>query len=381
MFRIQGKKRVQILVAILFVTGIAYAKVTGPDPGYTNAPGDLGNCTACHDEFEVPNVGPGNLRMTGVPLVYTPGQQYIVAVVIQQGNRQRFGFQLTALDANGRRAGTLEPLSSDAHVNPETGAGGRQYIEHTEVGTFPNGASSRTWQIRWTAPSTDVGTVRFWVAGNAANGNGDNHGDYIYTTSITSDSPTSVVTVALQTDLTGMVLPAGTEQTIDWAVTGQSNIDNIEVRYSTDDGATFPINNLVLSTTNPETTGFLWMVPNTPTDRAKLRIEVGKKSGDAVQAFSGVFAITGDGATVLPQVTGATAKTKKLFVFGQNFAMGAVVELNGVEQATVNDEIDPNHSLRCKKAGKKIAPGSTAIITVRNPDGTVSPPFEFVRPF
>ena len=380
MFKLHGKEKIQGLVVILFVAAVAYAKVTGPDAGYTNAPGDLGNCTACHDEFEIPNFGPGSVRMTGMPAVYNPGQQYTVAVVVQQANRQRYGFQLTAIDADGRRAGTLESLGSDTQVNEVTGAGGRQYIEHTEIGVFPNGASSRTWQVRWTAPSTDIGTVRFWFAGNAANGSGDNQGDYIYTSSSSSDSPTSVVTVALQSNLTGLVLAAGSHQTINWAVTGSSNIDNIELRYSTDDGATFPITNLILSTTNPQTTSHDWTVPNTPSTRAVLRILVGKKSGDAVQVLSGQFTITGDGTALAPVITGCTLKGKKLFVLGDNFVMGAVVEINGNEVTTTNDETDPTGFLRCKKGGKKIAQGSTATIVVRNPDGTVSQPFSFFRP-
>lgn len=382
MFKIHGKEKLQALVLILFVTAVAYAKITGPDSGYTNAPGDLGNCTSCHDTFHDPNVGPGSVRMTGVPEVYTPGQQYTVAVIVQQNNRQRFGFQLTALSQNGSKAGTLTPLGSDTRVNEETGAGGREYIEHSEVGTFPNGTNSRTWQVRWTAPSTDIGTVRFWFAGNAANGDGTNQNDYIYTSSASSDSPTSVVTVALQSNMAGMVLPAGSHQTINWSVTGLSNIDNIELRYSTDDGATFPISNLIVSTTNAETTSYDWTVPNKPSTHAMIRILVGKKSGDAVQALSSVFTITGDGSAALPVVTGARASgVKKLFVFGENFAFGAVVEVNGNEQATLNDDDDPSHFLRCKKGAKKIAPGSTATIVVRNPDGTVSAVFIFERPF
>src|SRR5437773_2672801 len=126
------RKRIQVVIVILFATAVAYAKITGPDAGYTNAPGDLGNCTACHDTFHDPNVGPGSVRMNNVPAVYTPGQQYTLSVTVQQNNRQRFGFQLTAIDQNGSRAGTLESLGSDTQVNAETGAGGRQYIEHTE---------------------------------------------------------------------------------------------------------------------------------------------------------------------------------------------------------------------------------------------------------
>src|SRR5882724_184252 len=380
MFKLRSKEKLQALVLILFVTAVSYAKITGPDAGYTNAPGDLGNCTACHDTFHDPNVGPGSVRMTGVPAVYTPGQQYTVSVIVQQSNRQRFGFQLTPLDQNGNRAGTVASMGADTQVNPDTGAGGRQYIEHTEPGTFPNGASSRTWQVRWTAPATDIGTVRFWFAGNAANGDGTNQGDYIYTSSASSDSPTSVVSVALQSQPGGMTLPAGSHFTINWTVTGQSNIDNIELRYSTDDGATFPISNLIVSTTNPATTSYDWTVPNTPTTHAIIRILVGKKSGDAVQALSGVFTITGDGSAALPEILSASASAKKLFVLGQNFAMGAVVEVNGNEVATLNDDDDPSHFLRCKKGAKKIAPGSTATLTVRNPDGTVSAPFSFTRP-
>jgi len=152
------------------------------------------------------------------------------------------------------------------------------------------------------------------------------------------------------------------------------------LRYSTDDGATFPITNLIVSTTDPATTSYDWTVPNTPTTHAIMRILVGKKSGDAVQALSGAFTITGNGSAVLPEITGATANAKKLFVLGQNFAMGAVVEVNGNEVATLNDDDDPSHFLRCKKGAKKIAPGSTATLVVRNPDGGVSAPFSVTKP-
>ena len=381
MVKLTGKQKLQAVVMMLFASVTTYASVTGPEWGYTNAPGDFGNCTSCHDHH-LANEGSGSVRINGLPTIYEPGQTYTFTVTTAHSGRIRFGFQLTAINATGSRAGTLDNLDGSTQVIPQTGAGGRQYIEHTEQGTFATGAGSRTWQIRWTAPSTDIGTVRFFAAGNATDNSGvQDDNDFIYTTSALFDSPTSFVTVALQTDLAGRVLAAGSQQTINWAVTGLSNVDNIELRYSTDDGATFPINNLILSTTNAQTTSHDWTVPNTPSTDAVVRIVVGKKSGDAVQVLSGAFTIIGNGSATLPEVTGANAKTKKLFVFGQNFAMGAVVEVNGVEQATVNDEVDPAHTLRCKKAGKKIAPGSTVTITVRNPDGTVSAPFSYTRPF
>src|SRR5262249_21811819 len=225
-------------------------------------------------------------------------------------------------------------------------------------------------------PSTDVGTVVFWFAGNAADGNGKNDGDYIYTARASTDSPTSAVTVSLQSDPAGLVLQAGSHFMITWNVTGASNIDNVELRYSTDGGASFPFVpnvNPFFFTTNPEVTLYDWIVPNTPTNRAVVRVQVGKKSGDAVQALSGIFTIAGDGTTAAPKVTGALVNGKKLIVTGEGFAMGAIVELNGDAQVTANDD-DFSHVLRCKKAGRKIAPGSTVTLTVLNPDGTRSAP-------
>jgi hypothetical protein len=380
MFRLTGKQKLQTAMLVLFVCATAYASASGPEPGYTNAPGDLGNCTSCHDHHLV-NQGPGSVRVNGLPAFYEPGGTYNFTVTTAQAGRVRFGFQLTAIDGTGNRAGTLSNLDASTQVLPQTGAGGRQYIEHTSIGTLATGTGSRTWQIRWTAPSTDIGTVRFYVAGNATDNSGlQDDDDFIYTNSAPLDSPTSLVTVALESDLTGTVLAAGSHRIIEWAVTGLSNVDNIELRYSTDDGQTFPITNLILSTTDPETTSYDWTVPNTPSTQAILRILVGKKSGDAVQALSGLFTITGDGSAPLPEVTGAQTKKKKLFVFGQNFAMGAVAEVNGTEVPTLNEEADPTHFLICKKAAKKISPGSTATIVVRNPDGSTSPPFSFTRP-
>jgi|GEM_PF-1049338 len=378
--KLSTKKRIQVLAVILFSASVAYAKITGPDAGYTDAPGDLGNCTACHDTYEIPNVGPGSVNLSGAPAIYTPGQQYTLSVTVQQNNRHRFGFQLTALDQTGNRAGTLAPTSSDSQLNPETGAGGRQYIEHTQIGTTATGASSRTWVISWTAPSTDIGTVSFWFAGNAANDDDTNQGDYIYTKHVSSDSPSSHVTVSFESQPGGLVLPAGSQYMISWSVTGISNIDNVEVRYSSDDGATFPISNQVFFTTDPSVTSVNWTIPNTPTTHGVVRVLVGKKSGDAVQVLSSTFTITGDGSVPQPAISSASASAKKLFVLGQNFAIGAVVELNGSDQGTLNDDNDPSHFLRCKKGAKKIAPGSTVTLTVRNPDGTRSGAFTFTRP-
>ena len=379
MLKTSSKRQFQTAVFLLFSAVVAYASVKGPDPGYTNAPGDLGNCTACHDH-NLLNSGPGSVKISGLPAIYDPGHTYTFSVTTAQSGRIRFGFQLTALDTSFKRAGTLASVDGSTQVIPETGVGGRQYIEHTEQGTLSSIPGSQTWQLKWTAPDSDIGTVRFYVAGNATDNSGkQDDSDFIYTNSASSDSTTSFVSVSMQSQPGGLTLQAGSHFMIGWNVSGVSNIDNIEVRYSTDDGATFPITNLIFFTTDPAITIYDWTVPNTPTTQAVIRVLVGKKSGDAVQTLSQVFTIAGDGTKPSPSISSASVNGKKLFVFGENFQMGAVVLLNGDEQATLNDD-DFSHLLRCKKAGKKIAPGQTVALTVRNPDGSVSNPFSFIRP-
>ena len=396
--RLGGKKKIQTVILVLFIAIVAYAKETGPDPAHTGAPGEL-VCTACHDTpSEMPNFGSGSVRVEAAPgndlftNSYVPGQTYTLRVTVQHGGRTRFGFQLTALDLDGNRAGTLEPLNTDSQLNPETGANGRQYLQHTESGTHTFTTGSRTWQFRWTAPSTDVGPVRFYVAGNAANGDGTNQNDFIYTSFSTADSPTSKVSVTLQSQPAGQALAAGSKYTINWSATGASNIDNIELRYSTDDGATFPIANQIFFTTDGSVTSFEWTVPDTPTTQGRIRMTVGTKSGAAIDPIiTGRFTIIGGGGPIPSTlaISNASVSGKQLFVTGTGFQEGAslymcsgcatpATEGSRVKKTSVDPE-HPGTMLISKKAGKTIERGSTVILQVQNPDGSLSAPFAFTR--
>ncbi|MBI3651857.1 MAG: hypothetical protein HY231_12625 [Acidobacteria bacterium] len=379
MFRLKLKQKIQVLIILVAVPLIAYASVTGPEPSYTGAPGDIGTCVNCHDTYVNANVGPGSIALSGLPTQYQAGQQYTLTVTVQQAARSKYGFQLTAIDGNGNRAGTLAALGSDTQVISPTGSGGRQYLEHTQQGTNPTTSNSRSWQVSWTAPSTDVGPVTLYFAGNAANGNGNNQGDYIYNSSRVVDSPTSVVSITLASPLDGQTLNAGALQRVNFNTTGQTNISFIEARYSTDDGATFPITNVVFSTSDASVTGFDWSVPNTPTTQGRLRIQVSTKSGTSTEVRSGRFTIQGGGSTAAkPIITSARISGPKLFINGSNFQEGAIVELNGADQKTVTWD-PPTQALRCKKAGNKIEIGATVNLVVRNPDGTRSEGFLFTR--
>jgi photosystem II stability/assembly factor-like uncharacterized protein len=81
-----------------------------------------------------------------------------------------------------------------------------------------------------------------------------------------------------------------------------------------------------------------------------------------------------------PQVTGASVAGKRLFVYGRNFEDGAVIVLNQADLNTVNDSQNPTTTLMSKKGGKKIGPGDSVMIQVRNADGTMSNQYNFIRP-
>lgn len=81
----------------------------------------------------------------------------------------------------------------------------------------------------------------------------------------------------------------------------------------------------------------------------------------------------------MPGIIAVAVSGKKLIVTGEGFAEGAVILLNGEEQKTKNDQTSASSRLIARKAGKSIAPGQRTVIQVRNPDGTLSNEFNFVR--
>lgn len=166
----------------------ASANAEGPPATFTNAPGE-NNCTACHVDFKA-NSGTGSVQISGLPATWSPGQLIPVTVTTSQVNALVYGFELTAIDSQGHTAGTLSTSSAEMQtVLGNVDGNNRNYIEHTLSGILPPPpGGSRSWTFNWTAPSTRIGKVDFYAAGNAANDSGTTSGDYIYTTSASSSS-------------------------------------------------------------------------------------------------------------------------------------------------------------------------------------------------
>ncbi|MFN7624879.1 MAG: choice-of-anchor V domain-containing protein, partial [Acidobacteriota bacterium] len=131
-----------------------HANSSGPTASRTGAPalGGFGaelNCTSsgCHATYPL-NSGAGTFTISGLPTYYLPDQEITVTVTMNQANRAAFGFQLTALDAQGNRDGTFTTTDNRTQLANGTGSfTGRRYIQHCFNGISPNGTKQGSWTL------------------------------------------------------------------------------------------------------------------------------------------------------------------------------------------------------------------------------------------
>lgn len=171
------------------IPAVIVASSAGAPPQHTGAPGEQ-TCaqSGCHVGTPV-NGGGGRVEVTySGGTNYTPGQRGTFTVTITDSTARAFGFQAsvrTADGANPGQAGTLQGgtgvqvICADDRTPPCRDTAPVQYATHTA----PRNAGSFTFD--WTPPAQASGDIRVYVAGNAANGNGTNTGDRIYTANIT----------------------------------------------------------------------------------------------------------------------------------------------------------------------------------------------------
>jgi len=228
--------RAFLLTGCALVPVLLFAYSTGPDAGYAGAPGES-TCSSCHSGGN----GSGSVSVTFPGgLSYTPGMAQSLVVTVADPAQRRWGFQLTARmsSSSTTQAGQFTPGSdgytqlvctSPAFQNEQYGGSCSnsssyplQYIEHTSAGTRLGQTGSAKFSFTWTPPASATGNIAIYVAGNAANGDGTQGGDHIYTAkyTLTPSAPSNVPSIAKN----GIVNAAGFQQNISsgsWvAITG-----------------------------------------------------------------------------------------------------------------------------------------------------------------
>ena len=181
-------------LALILTTPFAFGFASGPDPRHTGAPGDNPqSCAAsgCHTGSAI-NSGGGSITVT-FPAgdTYTPGVQQTLTIKVTDPKFTFAGFQMTARlasnPANGQ-AGDFQASSGQLVLCDDGSSKGSkgcaanvsvQFIEHSRPST------TGVWDVLWTPPSTAVGDVMIYVAGNTNTQMAVPDGSHIYTAKYT----------------------------------------------------------------------------------------------------------------------------------------------------------------------------------------------------
>lgn len=207
------------VVATLLLSwpGFLLSREDGAPAGATGGdfPGE-GGCAQSSCHAGQVNTGPGrvSILLGGMPIGeyrYRPGEIMPVEVRIEDPNALRWGFELTARTEDGcDPGGALTPAEALVQIKEREGispcaSGPLQWATHT----FPKTGEIGSFLMHWTAPSEDIGRVRFAAAGNAANGDGRHTGDVVYTIEASVEADAAVVAQPSINE-GGIVLATGT---------------------------------------------------------------------------------------------------------------------------------------------------------------------------
>ncbi len=175
----------------LFARQVAPAYSSGPPNFATGAPGES-TCgvVGCHGNL---NIGGGSVSLTA-PSSYRPGDTIDIIVNLQMLGQKRWGFEATALDSLDNPVGSIL-VTDSSRTQLSVTVNSHEFIKHTTAGTDAGVLNQAPgWSFRWVAPAEGTGSVTFYVAGNAANNDSTNLGDYIYTSdaAVAQDAATGV---------------------------------------------------------------------------------------------------------------------------------------------------------------------------------------------
>lgn len=194
--KIPFKNRGRLATILIALPLLIWAHSSGPDPNSEGGPGGSSSACAqagCHVGTNV-NAGGGKVELQFPNgLTYTPGQKQRIKVVITDPTARVYGYQVSARLASneiGGQAGTFSTVGvtqfiqcGNGRTRPAAGtcptSAPIEFIQHSSP------SATNTIEFDWTPPAEDLGNVRFYVAGNAANGNGQNTGDKIYSAAFT----------------------------------------------------------------------------------------------------------------------------------------------------------------------------------------------------
>jgi hypothetical protein len=173
------------VAAILMAGSGSGTRSDGAPVSSTGAPEETTCAMAgCHSDNSV-NAGTAipEIIIDGNPASYEPGKTYKITAKITDAEKQRFGFQLVALNTNNQNTGKLSLVDEERTqiLKNYVKLTDREYVTYTYPGTDAVSPGKGEWSFLWTAPSQNVGAIRFYSAFASANNDRTDKGDHIYT--------------------------------------------------------------------------------------------------------------------------------------------------------------------------------------------------------
>lgn len=171
-----------LAITFILVSAINKPNSGGAPSASTGAPSEQ-TCamSTCHDDNGV-NIGTAKLSIEA-PDSIGLNEEVTLKVSLEDVDKIRFGFQVTALDQNNKMVGEFIVTDDERTqvLGDNSNFPDRKYLTYTYMGTLSK-AGGAQWEAKW-KPTNYTGKVTFYVAGISANNNGNDKGDFTYTTS------------------------------------------------------------------------------------------------------------------------------------------------------------------------------------------------------
>lgn len=178
------KKRIVLLSMVafaIFSMSSTFVKKENGRAGNVGSPGEnTCNASFCHNSFPT-NSGPGSISIqTDVPSnQYQLNTSYTITVTVRQPSIGLFGFACEILTPSNTNAGTMTITDAVRTQTLVAVSNSRRSATHRlDGGLSPDSA---VFTFDWTSPATNIGNITLYAAGNAANDDGDELLDYVYT--------------------------------------------------------------------------------------------------------------------------------------------------------------------------------------------------------
>lgn len=184
-----------VVAPALLLTENLLAESKTPSLGFTGAPADHGgqDCSTCHNSYGAANSdNKGSLKVSVQD--YVPTEAQTIRIVVQHPQASRWGFQITIREQSDETlssgifsvinaANTQAVCDDGSQFGSQAPCDGtilRQFAEHLNAPVGDAGTAFE-FDVSWMPPSQEIGRLIVYVAAVAANDDGTQFGDRVYT--------------------------------------------------------------------------------------------------------------------------------------------------------------------------------------------------------